>query len=358
VARRRGASFYLLHTDRLGSVIRATDASGANVAIARYAAYGALLTNKSNGPMPTDRGFTGQIRDGSASGWELYFFRSRYYNAATGRFLEPDTIVPDPKNPQALNRFSYALNNPLKRVDPSGHLSESQVGDYLKGQYGDKWRDYLARWKADPNWWAAISVAQPGDYLGAGKLFGRLEASPGGFSVVSQEGAAVEPLSGWASRGVDMVLHQVGARQWHVQWARSAPPDYTTVVLDEAAMYAAEVSLMSGAIAVATAWIPFVGEAIAGPAAAVSRGASLASAGLAIGSVAYGLLTGGMLNVDGQVMISQGEMASFFSLAASASQTTGLSGKLATFGLGFTQVTADIAFGSSANQTYFAVGMP
>jgi hypothetical protein len=29
--------------------------------------------------------------------------------------------VPDPTNPQVLNRYSYVLNNPLKYIDPSGH---------------------------------------------------------------------------------------------------------------------------------------------------------------------------------------------------------------------------------------------
>jgi len=34
---------------------------------------------------------------------------------------QPDTIVPEPGNPQALNRYSYVLNNPLRYNDPSGH---------------------------------------------------------------------------------------------------------------------------------------------------------------------------------------------------------------------------------------------
>lgn len=38
-----------------------------------------------------------------------------------GRFLSADTVVPDPKNPQSLNRFSYGLGNPVKYRDPSGH---------------------------------------------------------------------------------------------------------------------------------------------------------------------------------------------------------------------------------------------
>ncbi|MBC6962635.1 MAG: hypothetical protein DWB48_07870, partial [Nitrosomonas sp.] len=38
-----------------------------------------------------------------------------------GRFLSADTIVPNPLDPQDLNRFSYVRNNPLRYIDPSGH---------------------------------------------------------------------------------------------------------------------------------------------------------------------------------------------------------------------------------------------
>jgi len=38
-----------------------------------------------------------------------------------GRFIAPDTIVPDPYNPQSLNRYAYCLNNPLIYTDPSGN---------------------------------------------------------------------------------------------------------------------------------------------------------------------------------------------------------------------------------------------
>jgi len=36
-------------------------------------------------------------------------------------FISPDSIVPDLYDPQALNRFAYARNNPIKYTDPSGH---------------------------------------------------------------------------------------------------------------------------------------------------------------------------------------------------------------------------------------------
>jgi hypothetical protein len=43
------------------------------------------------------------------------------YDPELGRFIQPDTIVPSAENPQDLNRYTYARNNPLAYVDPSGH---------------------------------------------------------------------------------------------------------------------------------------------------------------------------------------------------------------------------------------------
>lgn len=38
-------------------------------------------------------------------------------------FLQPDTIIPNPANPQNWNRFSYANNSPLRYTDPDGHFA-------------------------------------------------------------------------------------------------------------------------------------------------------------------------------------------------------------------------------------------
>jgi hypothetical protein len=48
-------------------------------------------------------------------------FNARYMSPLIGRFLSADSIVPEPGNPQAFNRFSYVINNPLRLVDPTGH---------------------------------------------------------------------------------------------------------------------------------------------------------------------------------------------------------------------------------------------
>lgn len=71
--------------------------------------------------LPTDYTFTGQKLDESTG---LMYYGARYYDPALGRFISADPIVPNPANPQALNRYSYVLNNPLRYIDPTGYLTE------------------------------------------------------------------------------------------------------------------------------------------------------------------------------------------------------------------------------------------
>jgi RHS repeat-associated protein len=81
-----------------------------------YSPYGSIISR--TGTFPTDRLFTGQRWE---SGLDLYDYRARFYDPLLGRFVSPDTIVPEPGNPQDWNRYSYVTNNPLKFVDPDGH---------------------------------------------------------------------------------------------------------------------------------------------------------------------------------------------------------------------------------------------
>jgi hypothetical protein len=36
-------------------------------------------------------------------------------------FIQPDTIIPNPADPQSWNRYSYGLNNHVRYADPTGH---------------------------------------------------------------------------------------------------------------------------------------------------------------------------------------------------------------------------------------------
>jgi hypothetical protein len=38
------------------------------------------------------------------------------------RWTQPDSIIPNTYDPQSYDRYSYVRNNPVNRVDPSGHL--------------------------------------------------------------------------------------------------------------------------------------------------------------------------------------------------------------------------------------------
>jgi RHS repeat-associated protein len=97
---------YYLHADHLGSASLTTDADGAWFSEQRYFPYGSTRTGSS----PTDRQFTGQRAEAGLG--SLYDYGARFYSPALGRFLSADTMVPDPANPQTLNRYAYTLNNP------------------------------------------------------------------------------------------------------------------------------------------------------------------------------------------------------------------------------------------------------
>jgi len=56
-------------------------------------------------------------------GTGLMYYGARYYEPALGRFVSADAIVPEPGNPQDLNRYTYVRNNPQRYTDPSGHVA-------------------------------------------------------------------------------------------------------------------------------------------------------------------------------------------------------------------------------------------
>ena len=154
-----------LHADHLGSVSATTNAQGQPVEHQLYDPWGRIRAGELT---QTTLDYTGQRRDDTG----LLYYHARYYDPLTARFLSADSIVPDveatvvsidsdvafapltvdfhgpkfiarltkehaaldehgffertaksvgPQNPQALNRYSYVFNNPLRYTDPTGH---------------------------------------------------------------------------------------------------------------------------------------------------------------------------------------------------------------------------------------------
>ncbi|WP_049767488.1 RHS repeat-associated core domain-containing protein [Roseiflexus sp. RS-1] len=118
--RRSDQGTLYLFSDHLGSVSAATTASGTLVGMQHYDPWGRVRTG---GIGLTARTFTGQRLDATG----LLYYHARYYDPTLGRFISPDSIVPEPGNPQSFNRFAYVYNNPLKYTDPTGHWIESAV---------------------------------------------------------------------------------------------------------------------------------------------------------------------------------------------------------------------------------------
>jgi RHS repeat-associated protein len=93
------------------------------VAQARHLPYGQERWTDS--PAQTDFTFTGQRADNYT---HLIEMGARWYDPYLNRWISADTIVPQPGDPQSLNRYSYVHNNALRYVDPSGH---GGPGDWL-----------------------------------------------------------------------------------------------------------------------------------------------------------------------------------------------------------------------------------
>ncbi len=122
--------FYYYHGDPLGSahvITEGNSAGGKHMGIfynrgtllqrIEYSPFG-QETYVLNPNLKLDPRFTDQSYDVETG---LYYFKARFYNPAIGQFIQPDTLVPEAKDLQAYNRYSYVMNNPLKYTDPSGH---------------------------------------------------------------------------------------------------------------------------------------------------------------------------------------------------------------------------------------------
>ena len=201
MAFRRSGTLHWLSSDHLGGTIRVLDSSFTALDGMRYKPYGEDRDTGSS--LNTDRKFTGQTEDEAAG---LYWYASRAYDPAIGRFVMPDPIVPVPGNPQALNRYSYVYNNPLRYTDPSGHdpLGEDWENEWRKNHPGQELTDHHRRLRLlsllirgteeDGSWserdWAAFDK-KPREFIAA--------VDPSNETGVERFARYTEELASWYS---------------------------------------------------------------------------------------------------------------------------------------------------------------
>ncbi|HYI11821.1 MAG TPA: RHS repeat-associated core domain-containing protein [Thermoanaerobaculia bacterium] len=142
MAVRRGGSTSVFEVDGLGSIIRAVSGSMMKASYV-YDSFGRIVAQ--TGTPSASYAFQGRELD-TESG--LYYYRARYYDSLTGRFLSQDPIG----LVGGLNLYTFVNNNPVNYVDPSGtdwadtavNISAG-IGDAFLLGFGDELRGWADR---------------------------------------------------------------------------------------------------------------------------------------------------------------------------------------------------------------------
>jgi RHS repeat-associated protein len=135
-----GTNIYYQFTDNLSGQGVTTDSSGNTVELSDYYPYGSSRLDEKTGTLTEQRKYTGQEYDASTG---LNYYNARYQNPNTGRFISQDQaflalgdnqqlkaitqqkLAAYLSDPQNLNSYSYARNNPILYNDPTGQSFES-----------------------------------------------------------------------------------------------------------------------------------------------------------------------------------------------------------------------------------------
>ena len=111
-----GTSYY--HYDPQTSTRQLTNAGGVVTDTYDYDAFGVPRTT--TGTTANDHRYAGEHNDPLG---DLVYLRARWMQPSVGRFLSEDPADALLTDPRTLNRYVYALNNPVNRIDPSGGFS-------------------------------------------------------------------------------------------------------------------------------------------------------------------------------------------------------------------------------------------
>lgn len=132
-------------TDHLGSATIVTNALGGIVETNDYESYGQL--KNTNTQIDNDYKFTGKEQDEENN---LQYYGARYYDNSIGNFISVDPMSINSveeylSDPQQLNGYTYARNNPVVFIDPDGNKNEEFQPYYSDNgfyKYGSAFGNY------------------------------------------------------------------------------------------------------------------------------------------------------------------------------------------------------------------------
>ena len=182
------------------TITHITDASGNVVNEYSYDAWGRrrnftnwTYTVAAQTDLLPGRGFTGHEW---LPWFNLYNMNGRLYDPLVGRFLSPDNNVQMPDYTQNFNRYSYALNNPLKYTDPDGEWVHIVVGAAIGGLINLGVKAYQGKINSWGDGFAAFGIGAVAGAVGAATggaaftLAGGGAAGAGGFFAGAAGGMA------------------------------------------------------------------------------------------------------------------------------------------------------------------------
>ncbi len=104
---------WFYHADHLGSTSLITDQNGNVVENEFYSAFGESLSVNN---AEENKLYNGKFKDTTG----MYYFGARYYLVDPPIFISGDPIIQQVYDPQFLNHYTYARNNPYKLFDADG----------------------------------------------------------------------------------------------------------------------------------------------------------------------------------------------------------------------------------------------
>lgn len=153
----RGGVTTYFQSDAQRSVVRTVGSDGSTATLS-YDTFGRITDQDGNLVAPY--AFQGREYDAESG---LYYFRARYYDPSTGRFVSEDPIG----FAAGINFYAFVRNNPVTLTDPSGL---SAWGDFTRfvGDVVTFWPDAFG---ADKDFWDNYQDMRDANTIGADKYF-------------------------------------------------------------------------------------------------------------------------------------------------------------------------------------------